>query len=280
MPRSKSSGAAAIAESPNDALARPRQQTAVPLPTNVAHLQNGAQSNPLPSRRQSSRNLSSRASTNPNANPDVVDGLTALRASPDRVPVHENTSNLREGEDGESDEPAPGTSASSGAGAAAAAAAANAPTEDSSFAVPTLAHGPHTAGSKRPKRPETATGHAPEHQPGNNKRKRGASQHAKVNSASADDTGTAAVTTAPSGTAVNNKDVGVIVDPEADEDAVEGEDDVKDALSRPPPVNSDHLPLPWKGRIGYVWASLHETCFRLDANLAFLGLSEHLPSQR
>ncbi|KAF1997900.1 UV-endonuclease UvdE, partial [Amniculicola lignicola CBS 123094] len=31
----------------------------------------------------------------------------------------------------------------------------------------------------------------------------------------------------------------------------EGEEDVKEALSRPPPINSDYLPLPWKGRIGY-----------------------------
>ena len=42
---------------------------------------------------------------------------------------------------------------------------------------------------------------------------------------------------------------------EADPDA-EGEEDadpeeIKEALSRPPPVNSDYLPLPWKGRLGY-----------------------------
>jgi UV DNA damage endonuclease len=29
------------------------------------------------------------------------------------------------------------------------------------------------------------------------------------------------------------------------------EEEVKEALSRPPPVNSDYLPLPWKGRLGY-----------------------------
>ncbi|KAK5112142.1 UV-damage endonuclease [Meristemomyces frigidus] len=41
-------------------------------------------------------------------------------------------------------------------------------------------------------------------------------------------------------------------DPEAEdgEEAVD-EDEVKEALSRPPPVNSDYLPLPWKGRLGY-----------------------------
>lgn len=30
------------------------------------------------------------------------------------------------------------------------------------------------------------------------------------------------------------------------------EEEIQAALSRPPPVNSDYLPLPWKGRIGYV----------------------------
>lgn len=46
--------------------------------------------------------------------------------------------------------------------------------------------------------------------------------------------------------------VGVTGDPEVEDDAIDGEDEVKEALSRPPPINSDYLPLPWKGRIGYV----------------------------
>jgi UV DNA damage endonuclease len=41
-----------------------------------------------------------------------------------------------------------------------------------------------------------------------------------------------------------------------DADGLEAENEdeaqVKEALSRPPPVNSEHLPLPWKGRLGYV----------------------------
>lgn len=39
-----------------------------------------------------------------------------------------------------------------------------------------------------------------------------------------------------------------------DNDALEeaDEEEIQAALSRPPPVNSDYLPLPWKGRIGYV----------------------------
>ncbi|KAI9828091.1 MAG: UV-damage endonuclease [Thelocarpon impressellum] len=43
-------------------------------------------------------------------------------------------------------------------------------------------------------------------------------------------------------------------DPEAeadDEDILDDVEEVQEAASRPPPVNSDYLPLPWKGRLGY-----------------------------
>ncbi|KXT06083.1 hypothetical protein AC578_1425 [Pseudocercospora eumusae] len=39
--------------------------------------------------------------------------------------------------------------------------------------------------------------------------------------------------------------------PEAEGDEEADEEEVKEALARPPPVNSDYLPLPWKGRLGY-----------------------------
>ncbi|KAI6859009.1 UV-damage [Hortaea werneckii] len=42
------------------------------------------------------------------------------------------------------------------------------------------------------------------------------------------------------------------VDPEAEgEEEIPDEEEVKEALARPPPVNSDYLPLPWSGRLGY-----------------------------
>lgn len=47
-----------------------------------------------------------------------------------------------------------------------------------------------------------------------------------------------------------SKDMDAEGEEEADEEA--DEDEVQEALSRPPPVNSDYLPLPWKGRLGYV----------------------------
>ena len=43
-----------------------------------------------------------------------------------------------------------------------------------------------------------------------------------------------------------------LTDQEADSEEIIDEEEVQEALSRPPPVNSDYLPLPWKGRLGYV----------------------------
>ncbi|KAH0347131.1 UV-endonuclease UvdE, partial [Aureobasidium melanogenum] len=40
-------------------------------------------------------------------------------------------------------------------------------------------------------------------------------------------------------------------DPEAEGDEEADEEELSAALARPPPVNSDYLPLPWKGRLGY-----------------------------
>ncbi|KAJ4356217.1 uncharacterized protein N0V89_004247 [Didymosphaeria variabile] len=241
-----------------------RQQTRVPLPASVAHLQDAAEPHPppAPTRRQSSRNISSHASTNPNANPDVVDGITALRASPDSVEL------ANVGDNGLT----PGREKSSGgpvdtAPIDATSAAPDAFTEHGSIDVPAEAHGlSQGASSKRSRRPkngsaseapapasETAAAGVPEQPPSKYKRKRGANEHVKVvDSAAVNGTINAGSTTAiaSSGPAVE-KDVGVTGDPEAEQDAVEGEDEVKEALSRPPPVNSDYLPLPWKGRIGY-----------------------------
>ncbi|KAF2433955.1 UV-damage endonuclease, partial [Tothia fuscella] len=40
-------------------------------------------------------------------------------------------------------------------------------------------------------------------------------------------------------------------DPEVEGEELADKEELKEALSRPPPVNSDYLPLPWKGRLGY-----------------------------
>lgn len=48
---------------------------------------------------------------------------------------------------------------------------------------------------------------------------------------------------------------GVRADPDADDDGpAEDVDVLRREAARPPPVNSEYLPLPWKGRLGYVSA--------------------------
>ena len=49
------------------------------------------------------------------------------------------------------------------------------------------------------------------------------------------------------------------MDPESDEDIPAEVEEVKAALSRPLRVNSDYLPLPWRGRLGYVGDCHHVT---------------------
>ncbi|KAJ4297529.1 hypothetical protein N0V90_005421 [Kalmusia sp. IMI 367209] len=276
--RKRSSGLTAATEEGLASSSGPRRQrrpaataaaaaaAAVPLSADVGNLQNTTE--PPPPRRQPSRALSSHASTNPNANPDVVDGLTALRASPDNVVELAGVGNAlkprREKSTGGD------TATNGGPGSTdATPAAPNALTEDSSIDVPAETHGHQASSSRRTRRPrnglqgnasdapappasETAAADVPEQQSTKSKRKRDAGQHVKVDSAAANGTitnATSTTVTAPPGPAVE-KDVGVTVDPEGEDD-VDGEDEVKAALSRPPPVNSDYLPLPWKGRIGY-----------------------------
>lgn len=41
-------------------------------------------------------------------------------------------------------------------------------------------------------------------------------------------------------------------DPESDDEVPVEAEELQDALSRPPPANSSYLPLPWRGRLGYV----------------------------
>lgn len=49
----------------------------------------------------------------------------------------------------------------------------------------------------------------------------------------------------------------VAQDPEADGDEEADESEIQEASMRPPPVNSSYLPLPWKGRLGYVCRPLY-----------------------
>ena len=50
----------------------------------------------------------------------------------------------------------------------------------------------------------------------------------------------------------DRKEANGAINLEANNEEEADEEEIKEALSRPPPVNSDYLPLPWKGRLGYV----------------------------
>jgi hypothetical protein len=61
--------------------------------------------------------------------------------------------------------------------------------------------------------------------------------------------------TSPDAAIPSIKSEGVIKEDLEDDfipEAVEDQAQVFDVTARPPPVNSDYLPLPWKGRLGYV----------------------------
>ncbi len=67
------------------------------------------------------------------------------------------------------------------------------------------------------------------------------------------------------------------LDPDGDENGpAEDIDVIKKEAARPPPVNSDYLPLPWKGRLGYVRTSSSGKAFRWLI-IVPSGMPQHLP---
>ncbi|PVI05697.1 UV-endonuclease UvdE [Periconia macrospinosa] len=234
--RKRSSESAAGAKALSEEKPRPRQRTAVPAPT-VAQAEP-----PQPLRRQASRKNGA-AITDPNSNPEILDGVSSLRASPDAVPP---PSKLRK-------------SAAAKEGAAPSQPAEHVPiprrrgrTATTTKSVTAQAPAEDVSDAPAPGTSRTAVAD-PDPDPGvpGSKKK----QHVKVNGAEA----TAPPLQngiAPSGQTIDEA-VGVTISPDdndaglLDEDQGEGVEDVAEALSRPPPVNSDYLPLPWKGRLGY-----------------------------
>ena len=55
------------------------------------------------------------------------------------------------------------------------------------------------------------------------------------------------------------------LDPESEEEVPVEAEELQDALTRPPAVNSSYLPLPWKGRLGYVSLPMCSILLCLDA---------------
>lgn len=238
----------AKAESATTDLPRSSRGVVPSLPVGVAK--------PKPPHRQSARRNS--VVINPSANPDVLDGASALRPSPDGGGEHTDLESALK--------PQISNSSSKGDTLADAYATTEVIAALSAGAIEPGHDGcvPGTTDGGREDRNATKTvapADPPVHQPGRDKKKRGPPQHVKVDSAesnnSAVDAAMEDVTRATRDAGAVEEDVGVIVDPEVNEgpDGENDESEVKEALSRPPPVNSAYLPLPWKGRLGYVCLS-------------------------
>lgn len=66
------------------------------------------------------------------------------------------------------------------------------------------------------------------------------------------------------------------LDPESDVEVPLEAEELQEALGRPPPVHSSYLPLPWKGRLGYVSCEAVGSWICLTRKLTRLGLPEYL----
>ncbi|ORY11625.1 UV-endonuclease UvdE-domain-containing protein [Clohesyomyces aquaticus] len=215
MAKRKRSTTAAVSSVPESSAVYPEvprnRRSDVPLPGIVS----APQSKP-PRRQPSKRSRGAHsASTSPNVNPEVLDGISALRASPDGG---------KDAAELPATKPRVGGARSTGR-----------QVDAGARASPALPDAYATTGD-----------------PGRNKKLKGPSKHVKVDNAETNDTAVGDTTTQAPGTALK-EEVGVTVDPEVNEGQEDDadEEEVKEALSRPPPVNSDYLPLPWKGRLGY-----------------------------
>lgn len=202
------------------------RRSEVPLPSNATD------KGKKPPRRQSARGGAT--ITNPNVNPELLDAPNALRASPDghecadaEAHLHQHDIDIGNGVNGvNADAAKPSTSQ-------------NATTEVKTASL--------TGAESIDKDEATAAAPAA----GRAKGKRTRATHVKTEVAEshvASANGVLQNSTAPA------EEAGVTGDPEAEGGEGEETDEVelKEAMTRPPPVNSEYLPLPWKGRLGYV----------------------------
>ncbi|KAF9698135.1 hypothetical protein EKO04_003436 [Ascochyta lentis] len=225
--RKRSTAAAASPAAAEASVDRSKmRRSEVPLPPNAAG--NEAK---LP-RRQSSRGGKA-AVTNPDVNPEVLDAPNALRASPDGHECAEAEAHLHQYDIDA------GTAVNS-------VNAASAKPSTSQSATTEVKAVPSTGTERIDEAGATSAAPAA----GRAKRKKAGAQHVKTeggDSNIATTNGVAGDVTAPA------EDAGVTGDLEADGvDGEEGDEvELKKALARPPPVNSEYLPLPWKGRLGY-----------------------------
>lgn len=216
----------------------------VPLPAHIAK---------PPPRRQSARGGSATAAaaatTDPNVNPDIVDGASARRASPDGHECTGTEFHLKQN----------------------AVSAPSAATTEEKALSSTGVNGHAASGEAN----DIITVSAP----GKTKRKRAGAPHVKVEEGESNIGAAGGAKKDVINPVVATRMPG---DPEVSEGLEaenEDETEVKEALSRPPPVNSEYLPLPWKGRLGYV-CKQHTIADPFTELTPRLGMPQHLSSRR
>lgn len=193
-------------------LARESPITTIPIPvTSIDDSKRGAshpkasQANPEP------------VPTNPDRNPDILDGAEAKRASPDAEELDERVDVKNAGIDGEKH-----------------ARKEEKDNDESDSPLSDLSDTDSPVEAEKSKSKSNPTGRV------------------GIKSGIADsrrDVETAVQTTRIQQQPANGHQ---FLDPESEGDEEADEEEIQAALSRPPPVNSDYLPLPWKGRLGYV----------------------------
>ena len=175
---------------------------------------------PLPPPKRPARRKTNPIATNPDVNADVLDGPQALRASPDAEAKSErfaieNVDNFVKARIKEEEIGIPFVRQSS----------------DSSLSDAPEIESPVKA------KPKT-----------NGKAKGQGVKSEKV--AKSDATPASTPVSTPASTPAKKEPQNL--DPEADGEEEADEAEIQAASQRPPAVNSDYLPLPWKGRLGYV----------------------------
>ncbi|KAL8744129.1 MAG: hypothetical protein Q9190_003589 [Brigantiaea leucoxantha] len=231
MPKRKSSST----------LARETPLTDVPIPLPPTIGDNGQ---PPLKRRASQRkppSTSQKVSTNPDKNANVLDAPSAFRASPDASTKDERMDLIEAGMDVEKqlkdkdkdDDSVPSLVTNGDS---------DSPLSEVSEGEEASPSGPHKPTAPRRKAPQKKT---------NGKGK-------KTGAAAEEKDEEEAEKSAPVANKAKAKEESKFLDPEADgEEEADDEEEIQAALSRPPPVNSEYLPLPWKGRLGYV-RSVHK----------------------
>ncbi|MCJ1333069.1 UV-damage endonuclease [Thelotrema lepadinum] len=210
-------------------MARPKRKSST-----IAQDVNSQSMPPPPPAKRRAREKAVAASTNPAVNSEILDGVKALRASPDAEEESErfdvNKVGLTKGQVKEEAEDVPSLVEDAGSAS---------PLSDLSDAEPPppklakktgkAAKGGKAATSEKAAEPE---------KPAKNEK---AAKSGKAVKSTKD----------VSKPAPKKESKPEMEDPEAEGEEEADEVEIKEALSRPPPVHSDYLPLPWKGRIGY-----------------------------